>query len=36
VSTHDPYLGEMGEDHPIVWWREFGGIDLAAGMTPGV
>ena len=24
-STYEPYLGEMGDDHPIVWWREFGG-----------
>jgi type 1 glutamine amidotransferase len=24
-STYEPYLGEMGADHPIVWWREFGG-----------
>jgi type 1 glutamine amidotransferase len=24
-STYQPYLGEMGIDHPIVWWREFGG-----------
>ena len=24
-STYEPHLGEMGEDHPIVWWREFGG-----------
>lgn len=24
-STYEPYLGEMGDDHPIVWWREYGG-----------
>jgi len=24
-STYEPYLGEMGDDHPVVWWREFGG-----------
>ena len=24
-TTYEPYLGEMGPDHPIVWWREFGG-----------
>jgi type 1 glutamine amidotransferase len=24
-STYDAYLGEMGDDHPIVWWREYGG-----------
>lgn len=24
-STYEPHLGEMGADHPIVWWREFGG-----------
>ncbi len=24
-STYAPHLGEMGADHPIVWWREFGG-----------
>ena len=24
-STYEPYLGEMGDDHPTVWWREFGG-----------
>ena len=24
-ATYEPYLGEMGADHPIVWWREFGG-----------
>lgn len=24
-STYAPHLGEMGDDHPIVWWREFGG-----------
>ena len=24
-STYEPHLGEMGDDHPIVWWREFGG-----------
>lgn len=24
-STYEPYLGAMGDDHPIVWWREFGG-----------
>jgi type 1 glutamine amidotransferase len=24
-STYEPYLGEMGADHPIVWWRDFGG-----------
>jgi type 1 glutamine amidotransferase len=24
-ATYEPYLGEMGDDHPIVWWREFGG-----------
>lgn len=24
-STYQPYLGEMGADHPIVWWREFSG-----------
>ncbi|MGB0114067.1 MAG: ThuA domain-containing protein [Ilumatobacteraceae bacterium] len=24
-ATYAPYLGEMGDDHPIVWWREFGG-----------
>lgn len=24
-STYQPYLGEMGDDHPIVWWRPFGG-----------
>jgi type 1 glutamine amidotransferase len=24
-STYEPYLGEMGDDHPIVWWRDFGG-----------
>lgn len=24
-STYEPYMGEMGEDHPIVWWREFSG-----------
>lgn len=24
-STYEPYLGQMGEDHPIVWWREFSG-----------
>lgn len=24
-STYEPYLGEMGDDHPIVWWREFDG-----------
>jgi type 1 glutamine amidotransferase len=24
-STYDAYLGEMGPDHPIVWWREFAG-----------
>jgi type 1 glutamine amidotransferase len=62
-ATYEAYLGEMGDDHPIVWWREFdggrsvynsmghsasmwtderfvstvlGGIDLAAGITPGV
>lgn len=24
-TTYEPYMGEMGDDHPIVWWREFGG-----------
>ena len=24
-STYEPHLGEMGADHPIVWWHEFGG-----------
>lgn len=24
-ATYQPYLGAMGDDHPIVWWREFGG-----------
>jgi hypothetical protein len=24
-TTYDAYLGEMGDDHPIVWWREFAG-----------
>lgn len=24
-STYEAHLGEMGPDHPIVWWREFGG-----------
>ena len=24
-STYEPYMGEMGDDHPIVWWREFAG-----------
>ena len=24
-STYEPHLGEMGPDHPIVWWHEFGG-----------
>jgi hypothetical protein len=24
-STYEPYRGEMGVDHPIVWWHEFGG-----------
>jgi len=24
-STYEPYGGEMGVDHPIVWWHEFGG-----------
>ncbi|HUS41055.1 MAG TPA: ThuA domain-containing protein [Ilumatobacteraceae bacterium] len=24
-ATYEPYLGEMGADHPIVWWHEFGG-----------
>ncbi len=24
-STYEPHLGEMGPDHPIVWWREFAG-----------
>lgn len=24
-STYEPFKGEMGDDHPIVWWREFGG-----------
>ena len=24
-STYEPCLGEMGADHPIVWWHEFGG-----------
>ena len=24
-STYEAHLGEMGADHPIVWWREFGG-----------
>lgn len=23
--TYEPDLGQMGDDHPIVWWREFGG-----------
>lgn len=24
-ATYDAYLGAMGDDHPIVWWREYGG-----------
>jgi cytochrome c len=24
-STYAPHLGEMGDDHPIVWWHEYGG-----------
>ena len=24
-STYDAYLGAMGDDHPIVWWRAYGG-----------
>jgi cytochrome c len=24
-STYEPYMGTMGDDHPIVWWRDFGG-----------
>ena len=24
-STYDAYLGTMGADHPIVWWREYSG-----------
>ncbi len=24
-STYDPHLGAMGEDHPVVWWHDFGG-----------
>lgn len=24
-STYEPYLGAMGDDHPIVWWHEFAG-----------
>jgi type 1 glutamine amidotransferase len=24
-STFIPFKGEMGDDHPIIWWREFGG-----------
>ena len=24
-STYRPFAGKMGEDHPIIWWREFGG-----------
>lgn len=24
-STYVPYLGAMGDDHPIVWWHEYGG-----------
>lgn len=24
-STYEPYRGAMGDDHPIVWWRDFGG-----------
>lgn len=24
-STYEPYMGEMGEDHPIVWWRDVAG-----------
>ncbi len=24
-STYEPHTGAMGPDHPIVWWREFGG-----------
>lgn len=24
-STYDPLLSAMGDDHPIVWWRQFAG-----------
>ena len=24
-STYDPHRGRMGADHPIIWWREYGG-----------
>jgi len=24
-STYEPFKGEMGDDHPIVWWRELDG-----------
>lgn len=24
-STYAPHRGAMGDDHPIVWWREFAG-----------
>lgn len=24
-SIYEPYLGDMGDDHPIVWWRGVAG-----------
>lgn len=24
-STYSPFMGRMGDDHPVIWWREFDG-----------